>query len=304
MSTKAEQRLRNMIKQQRKTIAKQGTSKYILASSFRHVGPMFDVSWMSFLSGISGQMQHSQNLETTKLCLEGLRLAIRIACIFDLDTPREAFVTSLAKFTNLGNLSEMMARNFEALKSLLDIAQNEGNLLKGSWREILTCVSQLDRFQLISGGVSAGHVPDVNKAPLPVPSNTSRRPQSGRPRSALQQTGSSYHPAIAQESRSTDMIRSIDRIFTNTSALSGEAIVHFVRALSEVSWQEIQSSGNSESPRTYSLQKLVEISYYNMTRVRFEWTNIWQVLGEHFNEVGCQTNTNVVFFALDSLRQL
>ena len=41
-----------------------------------------------------------------------------------------------------------------------------------------------------------------------------------------------------------------------------------------------------------------------MTRVRFEWTNIWQILGEHFNEVGCHSNTNVVFFALDSLRQL
>jgi brefeldin A-inhibited guanine nucleotide-exchange protein len=41
-----------------------------------------------------------------------------------------------------------------------------------------------------------------------------------------------------------------------------------------------------------------------MTRVRFEWTNIWQVLGAHFNEVGCHTNTNVVYFALNSLRQL
>ncbi|KAL8688224.1 MAG: hypothetical protein Q9218_005814, partial [Villophora microphyllina] len=304
MSSKAEQRLRNMIKTQRKTIAKQNLPRYILASSFRHVGPMFDVSWMSFLSGISGQMQNSQNLEIIKLCLEGLRLAIRIACLFDLNTPREAFVTSLAKFTNLSNISEMMARNFEALKTLLDIAQHEGDLLKGSWREILTCISQLDRFQLISGGVNAGHVPDVNKAPLAVPTGGPRRTQSGRPRSALQQTGSSYHPGIAQESRSTDMVRSVDRIFTNTAELSGEAIVHFVRALSEVSWQEIQSSGNSESPRTYSLQKLVEISYYNMTRVRFEWTNIWQVLGEHFNEVGCQNNTNVVFFALDSLRQL
>ena len=86
--------------------------------------------------------------------------------------------------------------------------------------------------------------------------------------------------------------------------LSGEAIVDFVKALVQVSWQEIQSSGQSESPRTYSLQKLVEISGYNMTRVRFEWTNIWQVLGAHFNDVGCHTNTNVVFFALNSLRQL
>ncbi|KAL8697076.1 MAG: hypothetical protein Q9201_007323 [Fulgogasparrea decipioides] len=304
MSTKAERRLRNMIKAQRRTIAKQNLPRYILASSFRHVGPMFDVSWMSFLSGISGQMQNTQNLEIIRLCLEGLRLAIRIACIFDLDTPREAFVTSLAKFTNLSNLSEMMARNFEALKTLLEIAQHEGNLLKGSWREILTCISQLDRFQLISGGVKEGHVPDVTKAASVTPPGGPRRHQAGRPRSALQHTGSSYHPEIAQVSRSTDIVRSVDRIFTSTADLSGDAIVHFVRALSEVSWQEIQSSGNSESPRTYSLQKVVEISYYNMTRVRFEWTNIWQVLGEHFNEVGCQTNTNVVFFALDSLRQL
>ena len=303
MSSKAEQRLRNMIKAQRRTIANQNLPRYILASSFRHVGPMFDVSWMSFLSGISGQMQDMQNLEIIKLCLEGLRLAIRVACIFDLDTPREAFVTSLAKFTNLGNLSEMTARNVEALKVLLEIAQSEGNLLKGSWREILTCISQLDRFQLISGGVNEGHVPDVSKGRMLPSTGVSRRPQTGRPRSTLQQTGS-YHPDIAQESRSTDMIKSVDRIFTSTAELSGDAIVHFVRALSEVSWQEIQSSGNSESPRTYSLQKLVEISYYNMTRVRFEWTNIWQVLGEHFNDVGCHTNTNVVFFALDSLRQL
>ncbi|KAL8923465.1 MAG: hypothetical protein Q9208_004593 [Pyrenodesmia sp. 3 TL-2023] len=304
MSSKAEQRLRNMTKIQRKTIARQNLPKYILASSYRHVGPMFGVSWMSFLSGISGQMQDAQNIEVIRLCLEGLRLAIRIACIFDLDTPREAFVRSLAKFTNLGNLSEMTARNVEALKILLEIAQHEGNLLKGSWREILTCISQLDRFQLISGGVDEGHIPDVSKARLAPPASGARRPQAGRPRSTLQSTGSNYHPEIAQESRSSDMIRSVDRIFTNTAELSGDAIVHFVRALSEVSWQEIQSSGNSESPRTYSLQKLVEISYYNMTRVRFEWTNIWQVLGEHFNEVGCHTNTHVVFFALDSLRQL
>ncbi|KAL8726762.1 MAG: hypothetical protein Q9166_006501 [cf. Caloplaca sp. 2 TL-2023] len=303
MSTKAEQRLRNIIKAQRRTMANHNLPRYILASSFRHVGPMFDVSWMSFLSGISGQMQDTQNLEIIRMCLEGLKLAIRIACIFGLDTPREAFVTSLAKFTNLGNLSEMMARNVEALRILLDIAQTEGNLLKGSWREILTCISQLDRFQLISGGVDEGHVPDVSKSRIVPAAGGPRRSQAGRPRSTMQHSGS-YHPDIAQESRSTDMIKSVDRIFTSTAELSGDAIVHFVRALSEVSWQEIQSSGNSESPRTYSLQKLVEISYYNMTRVRFEWTNIWQVLGEHFNEVGCHNNTNVVFFALDSLRQL
>lgn len=306
MSSKAEQRLRSMIRSQRKTTSKQTLPKYIPATSFKHVGPMFEVTWMSFLSGLSGQMQDTQNIEIIKLCMEGLKLAIRIACFFDLETPRVAFVTALAKFTNLGNLREMMAKNLEALKVLVEIAQTEGNLLKSSWSDVLTCISQLDRFQLISGGVDEGVVPDVSKARIITPSNPSRRliQHPARPRSVPNSSNSRYQHDIAQESRSTGMIKGVDRIFTSTADLSGDAIVHFVRALSEVSWQEIQSSGQSESPRTYSLQKLVEISYYNMTRVRFEWTNIWQLLGEHFNRVGCHPNTNVVFFALDSLRQL
>ena len=306
MSRKAEQRLRNMIRSQRRTSTKQALPKYIPATSFKHVGPMFDVTWMSFFSGLSGPMQTTQNIEVIKLCMEGIKLGIRIACLFDLDTPRTAFVTALAGFTNLGNLSEMLAKNLEALKSLIEIAQTEGNLLKGSWRDVLTCVSQLDRFQLISGGVDEGSVPDVNKARIQRgPSNPQqRRYGATKARPSVNSTNSNYHLEIAHESRSSDMVKGVDRIYTNTVNMSGDAIVHFVRALSEVSWQEIQSSGQSESPRTYSLQKLVEISYYNMNRVRFEWTNIWQVLGEHFNEVGCQSNTHVVFFALDSLRQL
>jgi brefeldin A-inhibited guanine nucleotide-exchange protein len=63
------------------------------------------------------------------------------------------------------------------------------------------------------------------------------------------------------------------------------AIVDFVQALSDVSWEEIQSSGLSETPRLFSIRKLVEICYYNMNRIRLEWVNMWAILGEHFNQV-------------------
>ncbi|KAK2756807.1 guanine nucleotide exchange protein for ADP-robosylation factor [Arachnomyces sp. PD_36] len=309
MANKTEQLYRSLIKAQRKTAVKEALSRFIPATSVRHVGSMFNVTWMSFLSGLSGQVQDTQNQDTIKLCMEGIKLAIRISCLFDLETPRVAFVTALAKFTNLGNLREMMVKNVEALRVLLDVALSEGNRLKNSWREILTCVSQLDRFQLLTDGVDEGSVPDVSRARI-VPSGTGEPPpsrmsiQARRQRQRSMQSNVAYRADVAMESRSAEMIRGVDRIFTNTANLSNDAIVDFVRALSDVSWQEIQSSGQSDSPRTYSLQKLVEISYYNMTRVRIEWTKIWEVLGEHFNHVGCHTNTNVVFFALDSLRQL
>ncbi|RDW69278.1 hypothetical protein BP6252_08298 [Coleophoma cylindrospora] len=311
ISHRSEQLFKNLFRNQKKNASKSGTIKFIPATSFKHVGPMFDVTWMSIFSGLSGQMQNAHNIEIIKLCMEGMKLAVRIACLFDLETPLEAFVSALKNYTNLNNPTEMQAKNVEALKVILEIAQTEGNLLNGSWRDILLCISQLDRLQLISDGVDEGAIPDVSKARIVTAqrqdSTASRKSTQSvrtRPRQRSATTSTGFSIEIGNESRSDEVIKGVDRIFTNTANLSGDAIVHFVRALCEVSWDEIRISGSNESPRTYSLQKLVEISYYNMTRVRFEWTNIWVVLGEHFNRVGCHNNTAVVFFALDSLRQL
>lgn len=58
-----------------------------------------------------------------------------------------------------------------------------------------------------------------------------------------------------------------------------------------------------------------------MNRIRLEWSNLWEILGEHFNQVFCpiaslmkypltsskvccHNNPHVGFFALDALRQL
>lgn len=39
-----------------------------------------------------------------------------------------------------------------------------------------------------------------------------------------------------------------------------------------------------------------------MERIRLEWSRIWQVLGNHFNVVGCNDSQSVSIFAVDSLR--
>ncbi|KAI0481990.1 Sec7-domain-containing protein [Xylariaceae sp. FL0804] len=308
ISQRSEQLFKNLFKNQRRNAAKAGI-KFIPATSFRHVGPMFDVTWMSFFSALSSQMQKAHNLEVNKLSLEGMKQATKIACLFDLATPREAFMSALKNATNLNNPQEILAKHVEALRVLLELGQTEGNYLKESWKDVLMCISQLDRLQLITGGVDEGAIPDVSKARFLPPersstNNSQRSTASTRQRKRSNQTARGFSMEIALESRSDEVIKSVDRIFSNTAHLDGAAIVHFARALTEVSWDEIKVSGSNDSPRTYSLQKIVEISYYNMTRVRFEWTNIWAVLGEHFNTVGCHNNTAIVYFALDSLRQL
>lgn len=98
----------------------------------------------------------------------------------------------------------------------------------------------------------------------------------------------------------------MDKIFSSTFRLSGAAIVDFVTALASISFEEIVNAGKTAnaSCRMFSLQKIVEICYYNMNRIRVEWSNIWNVLQEHFNQIGSLSNINVASFAIDSLRQL
>jgi brefeldin A-inhibited guanine nucleotide-exchange protein len=142
-----------MMRTQRK--GSKGGDQFFSASHFVHVRPMFEVAWIPFLAGLSGPLQDTDDLEVVELCLDGFKSAIRIVCFFDLELERNAFVTTLTKFTFLNNLGEMKTKNMEAIKTLLDVAVTEGNHLKGSWHEVLTCVSQLEHMQLISGGTEA-----------------------------------------------------------------------------------------------------------------------------------------------------
>ncbi|KAG5438323.1 hypothetical protein PCANB_002811 [Pneumocystis canis] len=300
---------KNILKAQKKGILKP-TSIYYSASHFEHVGPMFEVAWIPILASISDLLQSQDDSTIISLCLKGFKLAIQISCLFDLKFAKNAFISTLTKFTNLGNLNEMKIKNVNGVKTLLEIALSEGNSLNESWKDILICVSQLERFQLINSGVDELFIPDVgnSKIKTQISPNTfqkSQTVQSGRSSLRLKLNSQvTYNKAVAEEAGSTEVTHLVDKIFTQSAYLSGNAIIDFVRALSEVSWEEIQSSGSSENPRMFSLQKLVEISYYNMARIRMEWSNLWIILGKHFNKVGCLQNIAVVFFALDSLRQL
>ncbi|KAI8971778.1 hypothetical protein BDF20DRAFT_948087 [Mycotypha africana] len=320
MGSKTEAMIRNMLASRRRA-GESDTITFYIASHVEHVRPMFEVAWMAFLAGISGPLQESDDPTTVNLCLEGFKNAIRIICLFhtvqseDVDLQRDAFVTTLTKFTFLSNLNEMKSKNVEAIKTLLEVASVDGNYLKGSWKEILSTVSQLERFQLITSGLEPGMtIADVNnkkganasvKMSMDINRRTSNIGNRGRNSNS---TRSNTHLSLTEEvtsaSSSQSLVIAVDRLFTSTVNLNGEAIVDFVRALCETSWEEIVSSAHMEHPRMYSLQKLVEISYYNMNRIRMEWSNIWAILGDYYNKVGCQANFNVSFFALDSLRQL
>ncbi|KAH0816150.1 hypothetical protein GEV33_006641 [Tenebrio molitor] len=250
---------------------------FTTAKHLDHVRPMFKTAWTSFLAAFSVGLQDCDDPEVVTLCLNGIECAIRVACIFHMTLERDAFVQALARFTHLttnSSTTEMKAKNIDTIKTLIKVAHTDGNYLGTSWLDILKCISQLELAQL----KGTGGLPEFPSAHKP-PDATSKDHQSN-----------SHSVEVA-----------VDHIFTGSTRLDGDAIVDFVKALCQVSLEELAHAGH---PRMYSLQKIVEISYYNMGRIRLQWSRIWQVLGEHFNTVGCNTNKDICFFAVDSLRQL
>ncbi|XP_036374500.1 brefeldin A-inhibited guanine nucleotide-exchange protein 1-like isoform X2 [Megalops cyprinoides] len=277
------------------------------ATHLEHVRPMFKLAWTPFLAAFSVGLQDCDDTEVASLCLEGIRCAIRIASIFSIQLERDAYVQALARFTLLtasSGIGEMKQKNIDTIKTLITVAHTDGNYLGNSWHEILKCISQLELAQLIGTGVKARYISGTVRGKDGFLTG-SREHTSDEYLGLVGGTVDRKQIASIQESigetSSQSVVVAVDRIFTGSTRLDGNAIVDFVRWLCVVSMDELASPTH---PRMFSLQKIVEISYYNMGRIRLQWSRIWEVIGDHFNKAGCNPNEDVAIFAVDSLRQL
>lgn len=309
MSNKTEKYLKNLGKRLK---TEESNGVYYSASNIFHVKSIFDTVWMSILAGLTPPFKEYDEEEIYKLCLEGIKLSIKIACMFNLDYARTSFIGALVQFEKLFQFEEMKPKSVDAIYSMLDIAVSEGSNLNGSWLTILRSISQLDRLQLIAQGIDQLSIPDVSAAKITRASVDSVSTTSGGFFSQFtpsQTASAKFHnqtlsPLVAQLLSNNDLNTAIEKVYTNSANISGEGIVDFVKALSQVADEEIESSGQSPQPRTYSLQKIVTVCYHNMNRIRVEWSQLWSILGESFNSMGCHSNILISYLALDSLRQL
>ncbi|XP_071965840.1 brefeldin A-inhibited guanine nucleotide-exchange protein 1-like [Antedon mediterranea] len=280
-------------------------SNFTSASHQEHVRPMFKVAWTPFLAAFSVGLQDCDDADIASFCLDGIRCAVRITCIFHMVVERDAYVQALSRFTLLtanSSITEMKTKNIDTIKTLITVAHTDGNYLGKSWLEILKCISQLELAQLIGTGVKTKFLASGSSAGGGGAHNDLDAGEGAVGRmSGLDHKKLAILQEAMGETSSQSIVVAVDRIFTGSTRLDGDAIVDFVQALCKVSIEELNSLVH---PRMFSLTKIVEISYYNMGRVRIQWSRIWAVLGEHFNKVGCNPSEDVAFFAVDSLRQL
>lgn len=289
---------------------------------------MVEVCWGPMLAAFSVTLDQSDDRLATSQCVQGFQYAVHVTAVMGLQTQRDAFVTSVAKFTYLHCAADIKQKNVEAVKAIISIAIEDGNYLQEAWEHILTCLSRIEHLQLLGEGappdasfLTASNVETEEKTlkPMSFP-NLKKKGTLRDPAVVAVVRGGSYDSTTlgvntaglvtpVQINNFISNLNLLDQIgnfelnhvFAHSQRLNSEAIVAFVKALCKVSISELQSPTD---PRVFSLTKLVEIAHYNMNRIRLVWSRMWNVLSDFFVSVGLSENLSVAIFVMDSLRQL
>ncbi|KAI5080659.1 hypothetical protein GOP47_0003842 [Adiantum capillus-veneris] len=253
----------------KKGVVKRGV--FCKAKEMELVKPMLEAMGWPLLVAFSVTIEDTDNKSQVLLCMQGFRAGIHLTKILGMDTMRYAFLTSLVRFTFLHCPKEMRGKNVEALRTLLALSEAEPDALQDTWNAVLECVSRLE------------HITST-----PAILNTVM-------------IGSNQISKDALANSLTELAgKPLEQIFVNSVKLPSDAIVEFFTALCGVSAEELKQT----PPRHFSLQKLVEISFYNMARIRMVWARIWLVLSQQFISAGSHEDEKIAMYAIDSLRQL
>jgi len=87
-------------------------------------------------------------------------------------------------------------------------------------------------------------------------------------------------------------------VISVSTKLGDSSIIELVTGLIEVSKFELLG----DNPRIFCLQALVSVTDFNMNRIGFVWTRIWQRLKEHYSIAGLHHDKFIATFAIDSLK--
>lgn len=75
-----------------------------------------EVCWGPMLAAFSMTLDQSDDKVAIAQCLQGFRHAVHITAVMGMQTQRDAFVTTVAKFTNLHCAADMRQKNVDAVK--------------------------------------------------------------------------------------------------------------------------------------------------------------------------------------------
>jgi brefeldin A-inhibited guanine nucleotide-exchange protein len=261
---------------------------YLKLCEIEHVASLLESIWTVLLAMYSLVLEDIEDPNLNMLCIEGISNCIKLCGILNLDLQKEALVRGYCKLTNILQGKEIRDKHIHIIKSILQLANTDARYLRGCWKNVLELISKIDFYHMVISSSKSELETFFNEIRL------TKRSQNADKEIMIEK----YNMERIAKEISTD---EYEIIFNKTVLLDQESIVDFVKSLCEISREEL---ANKDSPRIFSLQKVVEVAEFNMSRIRLVWSKIWNIISEHLTEVGSNSSPVIAEKAVDSLRQL
>jgi brefeldin A-inhibited guanine nucleotide-exchange protein len=270
-------------------IKKDKNKQYHKLCEIEHITSLLESQWSALLGTYSIVLEDIEDPNLNLLCIEGLSNCVKLCGILNLDVPKEALVSGYCKLTNLLQGKEIRDKHIHIIRNILQLANTDARYLRGCWKNVLELISKIDFYHMVISSSKTELEAFFNEI-----RSTKQRSQNADKEVMIEK----YNMERIAKEISTD---EYEIIFNKTVLLDQESIVDFVKSLCEISRLEL---ANKDSPRIFSLQKVVEVAEFNMSRIRLVWSKIWNIISEHLTEVGSNSSPVIAEKAVDSLRQL
>ena len=239
---------------------------------------MVSVSWSPCLAALADLLDRDFAEGVLQVVLKAYRSFTQTSGMVSMETPRDAFLTSLCKYalppqvrrefsvaspdTAAVASLELSQRNILVLNVLFNIAHCLGSMLESAWHPILETFEHLDLI------IRLQHADENSEV----------------------------------ESDLTILSASLSRLFETSKFLDDDSLVHFMSALAVLSQKAIAQADSNKDKQSclFGTTKLVETAMVNLARIE----RLWDSLIAHLSQVIQNPSPDVRRFACESLSKL
>ena len=241
-----------------------------------------EFSWNNFLYIFNQSINESikkRNRELFFICIDNILILSKICGILNLERAQEMFLNTIFNMINLKEKEDISEIMIEIIIKIMNNININCQYIKSTWNKILEIISTLEYYLL---------EPEENII-LNLRNSKFTEKEIKKFLEKREYISLNISDAICES------------IFIKTELFENEILISFIQNLCIISKQEL----DSYIPRFFSLNKLVELTQFNLFRDPFYWNQIWRILSNYLGEIIIKIDKeNIWRHALDSLKQI
>ena len=245
-----------------------------------------EFSWNNFLYIYNQSINESikkRNRQIFFNCIDNILILAKIYGILNLEKAQEAYLTNVLNMINLNEKEELNETMLEIIIKVMNYINENCQYIKTKWNKILEIISVLEYYLL---------EPEEN---IILNLRNSQK---------IKFTEKEIKIFLNKRNNLSLNISDAvcESIFCKTELFENATIIDFHQNLCIISKLELDSF---YIPRLFSLNKLVELTHFNLFRLPYYWQKIWRIISNYLGEVIINyTKENIWKHALDSLKQI